>query len=411
MKIEADRDGGSAVLRLGGRLDREGAEHLSNALEDLLADGVRLLVIDLSTVTYISSAATKVLSRWQKELDGLRGEVRLISVPEPLNDTLAIAGWDWRVPTRSSGAVELRHSSWQLRSDFATSGDYQTSTSVAEGRLTCRLHGRPDPLSRAPVGPADCGPVVFPRGVFGLGLGAIGAAYEECQERLGELIAVAGCIAYFPSDGTRVPDYLVGDGTAPPRAVLASGLSCEGEFAKLVRFNAKPEAEAISLSELATIALDAAGSKTAGLVLAAETAGLSGARLRQSPAGPTASPLRLEVPWVREWLAFAPERIYPTATAVIAGVVARNPDNPLKAYLRPLGAAGRLYGHLHAAVFSYHPLPQRTVELAVLLRELFKSRQLLDVLHLLWDDRGEAGVGESELLRGVGWVSPITDVS
>jgi hypothetical protein len=51
------------------------------------------------------------------------------------------------------------------------------------------------------------------------------------------------------------------------------------------------------------------------------------------------------------------------------------------------------------------------VELGTLLRRLFKEHELRDVLHLVWDDRGEDGVGESALLRGVGWVAPITQVS
>jgi hypothetical protein len=51
------------------------------------------------------------------------------------------------------------------------------------------------------------------------------------------------------------------------------------------------------------------------------------------------------------------------------------------------------------------------VELGDLLRGLFIDQQLRDVLHLLWDDRGSAGVGESALVRGVGWVAPITDIS
>ncbi len=74
-------------------------------------------------------------------------------------------------------------------------------------------------------------------------------------------------------------------------------------------------------------------------------------------------------------------------------------------------ARGNLYGHFHAAVFSYRPLPQRTVELGVLARGLFKDHQLRDVLHLVWDDRDEDGVAESTLVRGVGWVAPITLVS
>jgi anti-anti-sigma factor len=410
MKIDAVRDEGGTVLRLGGRLDREGAEHLSNTLEDLLRDGVRSLTIDLETVTYISSAATKVLARWQRELAGLRGEVQLTSLPPALHEMLAIAGWDARAPA-SSGKPDLRMSHWQLQSGSARSGQYQVSSRVPEGALSCRLHGHPERLTQAPFGADDCTVVPFPANAFGLGLGAIGGSYEECQDRLGELVAVAGCVAYFPSDDARMADYLVGEGPAAPRAVLASGLSCEGEFSKLVRFSAEPEAGAVSLSELVAICLEATGGKVAGMVIAAETAGLTGARLRRSPAGSAASTVRLDVPAVREWLSFAPERTYAMTTTLIAGVAARAPKGPLAAHLRPLGFMGQLYGHFHAAVFSYQPLPQRTVELGDLLRGLFENHQLRDVLHLVWDDRGETGVGESALVRGVAWIAPITQTS
>ena len=97
-------------------------------------------------------------------------------------------------------------------------------------------------------------------------------------------------------------------------------------------------------------------------------------------------------------------------TTVIAGVVARAPEGAIAPYLRPLGGMRALVGHLHAMVFSYHAVPQRTVELSVLLRGFFANHQLRDVLHLIWDDRGDDGVGESALLRGVGWIAPITRV-
>ena len=412
MKIDAARDGGSAILRLGGRLDREGAEHLSNTLEDLLRDGVRSLTIDLATVTYISSAATKVLARWQQELAGLRGEVQLTALPPALRETLAIAGWDSRVEGPGGhGSTDLRLSSWQLQSGSARSGQYQVSARAPEGSLRCHLYGQPDQLTRAPFEPDDCSVVTFPAGAFGLGIGAIGGSYDECHERLGELVAVAGCVAYFPSDGARMADYLVGEGPVAPRAVLASGLGCEGEFSKLVRFSTQPEADAVPLSELAAVCLETAGGRVAGLVIAGETVGLSGARLRRSPAAHGSTAVRFDVPAVREWLSFAPERTYSVTTTLIAGVVARAPKGPLAAHLRPLGLVGQLYGHFHTAVFSYQPLPQRTVDLGDLLRGLFKNHQLRDVLHLLWDDRGEAGVGESALIRGVAWVAPVTQVS
>jgi hypothetical protein len=116
------------------------------------------------------------------------------------------------------------------------------------------------------------------------------------------------------------------------------------------------------------------------------------------------------VPVVRDWLSFAPERTYTVTNSLIAGVVGRGATGPVAGHLRPLSLMGRLAGHLHAAVFSYRALPQRTVDLGTLVRGLFRNHQLQDVIHLLWDDRGEAGVAESALVRGVAWVGPITDV-
>ena len=65
------------------------------------------MAIDLSTVTYISSAATTVLSRWRQELAVLRGEVQLTSLPPAVREALAILGWNSRFEANAgSGAVD-----------------------------------------------------------------------------------------------------------------------------------------------------------------------------------------------------------------------------------------------------------------------------------------------------------------
>ncbi len=407
MKIDTVREGGAALLQLEGRLDREWAEHLSGTLEDLLQAGVRTLNIDFSGVSYVSSEATRVLTRWHQELTVLRGDMRVTAVPPAVREALDVAGWNPAVDV--TGPASLRHSSWQMRTDIAKCGDFEFSSGEQTGALNCRLHGDPDRLPREPFGAAACDVVPLPGGVFGLGLGGIGGSFAESAERFGELIAVAGCAAYFPSDGARKADYLVGAGQVPARVTLATGLTCEGDFSRLVRFTTRADAEAVPLSELATVCLDAAGKKMAGLVIAGETAGLSCARLRRSPAGD--SPVRFDLPEIREWLSFAPERTHASTTALIIGVVARTPQGPLAAHLRPIGLTGRLFAHFHAAVFSYRPLPQRTVDLRALVRGLFDNHELLDVVHLLQDDRGDAGVGESALVRGVGWVAPIAQIA
>ncbi len=413
MKIEAARDRGSAVVRLEGRLDREWAEHLSDTLERLLQDGVRSLRIDCARVTYVSSAAARVVARWQRELKLLRGDVQLVSLSPALHEVFAAGCAESPFGAAEGvgfGPVDLRLSSWHSQTDLARAGQYDLSSGVRHGALVCRLHGRPERIAEAAPEPGDCDVVTLPEGAFAVGIGAIGGGHAECHERFGELVAVAGCVAYFPTDGARMADYLVGGAEASRRATLVSGLVCDGGFARLVRFSSKPEAEAVPLSELATVGLEAVGGQAAGLVVAGETAGLAGARLRRSP-GPGTAPVRFDVPAVRDWLSFAPERTHLRTTALIVGVVAREPEGPLAAHLRPLGKGGGLYGHFHAAVFSYRPLPQRTVELADLVRGLFCDHELRDVLHLISDDRGEAGVRESALTRGVGWIAPIAQLT
>jgi len=410
MRIEAARTGGSALLRVEGRLDREGAERLSDTLEDLLQEGIRSLRIDFSQVTYASSAVTRVLTRWQQELALLRGDVQLEALSPAVGELLADAGWQSGIPPTSDARAPVdRRSYWHARSDFAASGQYELSAAVPGGAMACRVVGDPGRIAEGPLGADDCGPVEFPASGFGLGVGALGAGYDQCGERLGELIAVGASAAYFPSDGARMPDYRLGTAAKGPIALLASGLVCEGTYAQLVRFSTRPEAEEVPLSELASVALQAAGGKIAGLVVVAETAGLCGVKLRRSPGGDR-SP-RFEVPGVRDWLSFAPERTHAMTTTVIAGVVSSSAKVPCAAQLRPHGPTERLFGHFHAAVFSYHPLPQRTVGLDHLVSGLFTNQQLLDVLHLLWDDRPDGPVPETALVRGVGWIAPITQIT
>jgi hypothetical protein len=51
------------------------------------------------------------------------------------------------------------------------------------------------------------------------------------------------------------------------------------------------------------------------------------------------------------------------------------------------------------------------VVLRALVTRLFMQQRVRGVLHLLGDDRGAAGAGESGFRRGLCWAGPITRVS
>jgi len=426
MKMVTAHAGSSALVRLTGRLDGEWSRHLADTLDELLRDGLRSVVLEMSQVDYVSSPGINVLGQRYRDFSALRGELR-VSSPSPavlqaltaagLLDHLLLLPGDASVaggPGRPSAALvrgsgEFTGDAWQVPSVVAPAGHYETSRRHESGALACRIIGRPDAFARG-YAPAECRTVYFPPSVFGLGLGAIGEGYEETRDRFGELVAVGGTVAYLPTDGALTPDWVAFRPDATPAAVLGAGLVCDGAFSNLIRFRPQPGSNTVSLAELAEVALSTSGADVAGIVAAAETSDLLTAVVRRSPAA-LREPLGFEADEMREWLAFARDRSTARRTALIAGVAARRAPEALAGFLRPLGTSGGTVGHFHAMAFGYRPVPQRTVSLRAVVEKLLETQPLRTVGHVVFDDRGADGAGENALLRGLCWTGPITSVA
>jgi anti-anti-sigma factor len=413
MRVSAAHDGPMAVVRLKGRLDGESARHLSDTIEDLLREGARSIEIDMSGIEYLSSAGIRVLAQKSEDLSALRGSLHVVTPSTEARGMLDAAGLSAMLvresaPTRVSGSSG-RFTHWGLPTINAQHGSYEVSRYGDEG-IQCRLYGSGASPLGGPVDPSRCRTVPFPARSFGIGVGAIGSKVEETAPRFGELIAAEGVVAFLPTEGTRTPDYLLSYADHAPQAVLASGLAWEGLFSDLMRFSIKPNSDEVPLAELAEVCVEMSGTDAVAIAVVAEMKALVGASLRRSPvqleAGLTGEE---DAAQIREWLSFTPEPAYPGSTALIVGVAARRPTGPLADHLRPLDKTGTLQAHLHAAVFPYMPVPQRTVMLPALIGRLFSESAPRDILHLLNDDRDDA-VGQTGLLRGVCWMSRVTSV-
>jgi hypothetical protein len=244
---------------------------------------------------------------------------------------------------------------------------------------------------------------------FAIGVGAFGGSADECRTRFGELLSVAGATAYQPGDGTNVPDYLIGGGAMASDVRLLYGLSGTGTFSHLVRFETEPRGATIGLTRLVEACLAATSAPSIGIVIVAEAAGLVGATLRRSPVERIAGGDFFAHPAVRTRLAFTAEPAFVRGVAIAAGIVRARPSgeaaaDDIAAQLRPIGE--RCLGHLHAAAFRFRPIRKGAIEFAETVTSLFESEPLLGVLHLLHDDRGAAGAGESEFVRGACWIAP-----
>jgi anti-anti-sigma factor len=418
MNITTTQEGPTAVVRLAGRLDGEGALQVAETLDRLLREGRRSVVLDMSAVTYLSSPGTIALQQAHQDYASARGELHVTSPSREAADALASADLlpkllltpvDVTAP-HSDLPPDATRDDWRIPAALATRGTYEVSTRDPTAELTCRVHGGLDTSVRTWVDSSDYRSFEFPETTFGLGIGALTPEREQAAVRLGEIVAAAGAVAHLPTTGAQVPDFDVGLGGRAPKAQLVSGLACEGNFSLLKRFSTPADGEPIPLSELARVALEGVSSETAGVVMVAETTGLVGAWLRRSP-GVVLFSMYLDVQGIREYLGTTPQPAHPGTTALVVGVVSRRPDPLLARHLRPVAPGTDLLGHFHAVAFSYRPVPQRTVVLRTLVTRLFAQQRVRGVLHLFGDDRGAAGAGESGFRRGLCWTAPITGVT
>jgi anti-anti-sigma factor len=394
---------GTAELRVDGRLDAHWADHLTRAIEEILHGGTHHLRVDMSGVSYMSSAGVRVLLRFRKQAQQLSGSFVVVQPSAAVRTVLEMAGlvvlFGEEAPHAAPPVVGRQFEAEGVR--------FESFDLEKGGALRCRMLGDPLKLQRTAYGPGDCRAIETSASTMVVGLGAFGRNYDECRGRFGELLAAGGVAAYLPTDGTNHPDYLLSAGAFVPTPQLLYGLACEGSFQRLLRFDAALGSGPASLGSVVRSCLDLRDAEAVGIVVVAESAGLIGATLRKSPDD---DPLRCDLPEVREWLSFSPERLYGLGVALLVGVVATS-SSTLDPFLRPLDAEGSLTAHFHAAAFPYRPLRKGQIDLRESVGALFEAETVQSVLHLLNDDRQIVGGGQSAFVRGACWISPITEIS
>lgn len=94
MELETLRLRRCALIRVSGRIDSSNAHEFEAALNSGLNEGNGNLVVNLSGVSYMSSAALRALISAQKETKSrklARGAVILTEVPDDVRDTFNLA--------------------------------------------------------------------------------------------------------------------------------------------------------------------------------------------------------------------------------------------------------------------------------------------------------------------------------
>ena len=308
-----------------------GRTHLASALDEEIRLGRHHLLLDLSEVVFLSSAGIGALVKSYNDLDSIQGSLSIWKASERVRNVIEICGLDQMLLAKEDILqVDKRvqsSTSSLVRHVERAEASFDVYALAAEAGLTCRILGDATLIEGCRFSKENCYSMNFPDSSFAIGLGALGENFDECRSRFGEFIAVAGAVAYQPTDGTNVPDHLVTAGKSLSHVQVCYGIACEelsaGPFSMLLRFQAG-QGGPVSLTELVDSCLEIAEFPRLGIVMVAEAAGLVGASLRRSPAQAKEEPGPFEFPQVREWLSFTAERTHTRSMTLVAGVALRD---------------------------------------------------------------------------------------
>lgn len=409
MEITRQRLDNAFELKAKGRLDAYWAGHLSDEVAEVLREGARSIRLNMKEVEYVSSAGIRVLFQAYKQLTDIHGTFAVTEPSEAVQSVLELAGLvELLFEQTSTGAVRVGA---PIQVETLLRGNARFE--ILETRsttMTARIIGSPELLSGCQFHQEHCQELRFGHEMLGIGLGAFGKNFDDCRSRFGEFLAAGGVAAYLPTDGSNVPDYILSTGQFVPRLQVLYGVTCEGDFSKIVYFESGENSLQLTLREIVEACREMAGSDAFAVAMIAESAGLMGAALRRSPALEASPQPAFEHPQIRQWLSFTAERAYARSLAFLVGVATTNPSSPFNPIVRPLAKDCDIAGHFHAASFSYHPLKKAETNLTEAATRLFEVENLQGVLHLLNDER-EAGAGQSEFLRGACWIGSIAKIS
>lgn len=410
MEIVTQQLGDALEVKVKGRLDNYWTEHLRGNLEEVIRGGAHGIHLNLSEISFLSSAGVGLLVNFHTQLKGIGGSFVITSPSERVKQVLDLCRLSTILLAQTTPVAPPVHKA-EVRRFSSPAGSFEVFECAPGKPLVCRRIGDPGLLKGCRFGPEDCETVAFPPSTFGFGLGAFGHGFEDARTRFGEFLAVGGSAAYLPTDGTNVPDFMVSSGQLVPEMSVLYGLRCEGGFTHLMRFETSAAENPISLAELVRTALEVSTAPAVGMVMVVESAGLVGAALRRSPAAATGvNDAPFKYPEVRSWLSFSTERLYSRSLALVSGVAAGSECAPLAPLLRPVGTEEWPMGHFHAAAFSYRPLQKGSIDLKTTVTTLFETETLQGVLHLLTDDRVAAGLQQSEFVRGACWIGAASDI-
>ncbi len=107
MEISAQRQSGTVVATVGGRIDSSNSRDFHSGLEKVITGDDPAVVLSFENVSYISSAGMRVVLLTAKSLRSRGAELVLCSMSDPIREVFKISGFDKVIAIHGSQSEAL----------------------------------------------------------------------------------------------------------------------------------------------------------------------------------------------------------------------------------------------------------------------------------------------------------------
>ena len=94
MEIKTERDNGTLIAQVAGRVDSANAREFENALNTAINDDDSKVIVDFEGLSYISSSGLRVILLVAKALRSRDAKFALCSLSDPISEIFKISGFD-----------------------------------------------------------------------------------------------------------------------------------------------------------------------------------------------------------------------------------------------------------------------------------------------------------------------------
>ncbi len=401
MPLHQRQHGDAWVAQPEGKLDAHGAQELGRVL-GFGGSGARHLVLDLSAVPYLSSAALRGFVLFHRECTARGGLFALVGVQPYCREVLRVGGMETLFAlhaTVDDALAAIAAESLVLATPIGTFEPF----AGADEPGGIKVLGHIEDVLASRVSTEHVRSKTFSATEYSLGLGSMAPSVEDALPVMGEMITIGGTMVWLPTDGYDTPDYLVphhDSATVTIRTGFNAAL--HGAFNEYVHFRAaKPEGA--TLSEIYRALFDLAARRrpdykgALGVAMRAEMAAVHGAGVVKAPISANA-PANGE--WIThesnfaEWFEFDAEPRLRGVTGLISGAgvdlgadLSVFSQAPLEAtfYINPAntGAGATEQLHNHGVFFSPLPFPDPPRSLEEEIAAVVQAGDFVDMRHLL----------------------------